>query len=164
MSKQPPPVMHPTGIPQQRLYVVPGLPEKPDDLELLLGYPGVDGIPKKMPRGASFLLQTEWAWSPAHNMIKNYHLSLSSRQDRWVLWSSYFDDGNSWRWRLDETVLSMDRGNVPRTVAAALLLQAHWESDRNDHELDHFHWIAVEGLLDVAQAREIARGVWHEDE
>ena len=97
-------------------------------------------------------------------MIKNYHLSLSSRQDRWVLWGSYFDDGNSWRWRLDETVLSMDRGNVPRTVAAALLLQAHWESDRNDHELDHFHWIAVEGLLDVAQAREIARGVWHEDE
>ena len=58
MFKQPPPVMHPTGIPQQRLYVVPGLPEKPDDLELLLGYPGVDGIPKKMPRGASFLLQT----------------------------------------------------------------------------------------------------------
>ena len=160
MTIQPYPVMHPIQIPQQRLYAVSELTTKPDDLEFLEGEPGIDGIPKKIPRRASFLLQVEWAWSPAHNMILNYHLSLSSKQDRWVLWNSWFDDGNSWRWRLGETVLSMPRDNVPRTDAATLLLHEAWKIDRDVHELDRYHWLAVEGLLGVDQAQEIARQVW----
>ena len=164
MTIHPYPVMQSTQIPQQRLYAVPDLTEKPEGLEFLEGEPGIDGIPKKIPRRASFLLQVEWAWSPAHNMILNYHLSLSSKQDRWVLWNSWFDDGNSWRWRIGETVLSMSRDNVPRTNAAILLLHEDWKIGRDDHEWDRYHWLAVEGLLDVGQAQEIARQVWGEYE
>jgi len=164
MSRQTPPLMDLNECPQQFLYVVPDIPQKPDDLEFLLGYPGVDGIPRKMPRGASFLLQTEWAWSPMNNVILNYHLSLNSNQTRWVLWDSYFDDDNiPWQWRDNETV-SMPRGNIKRQHAATLLIRALWERKRDDYGYDHFHWISQEGLLDVAQARRIAREVWHEDE
>ena len=93
-------------------------------------------------------------------MILNYHLSLNSKQDRWVLWNSWFDDGNSWRWRLGETVLSMPRDNVPRTDAAVLLLYEDWKNDRDVHEWDRYHWVAVEGLLDADHAQEIARQIW----
>ena len=165
MFKQPPPLMDLNECPQQFLYVVPDIPQKPDDLEILLGCPGVDGIPQKMPRGASFLLQTEWAWSPMNSAILNYHLSLNSNQTRWVLWESYFDDDtNRWRWSVSETVHSMPRGNVKREHAAALLIRVLWECKRDEYGYDHFHWISQEGLLDVAHAREIAREVWHEDE
>ena len=75
MAIHPYPVMSPNQIPQQRLYVVPDLTEKPEELEFLKGEPGIDAIPKKIPRRASFLLQVEWAWSPAHGMILNYHLN-----------------------------------------------------------------------------------------
>jgi len=160
MAIHPYPVMSPTQIPQQRLYVVPDLTEKPEELEFLKGEPGIDAIPKKIPRRASFLLQVEWAWGPANGMILNYHLSLNSKQDRWVLWNSWFDDGNSWRWRLGETVLSMPRDNVPRTDAAVLLLYEDWKNDRDVHERDRYHWVAVEGLLDAGHAQEIARQVW----
>ena len=54
MSRQPPPLMDLNERPQQFLYVVPDIPQKPDELEFPLGYPGVDGIPKKMPRGRKF--------------------------------------------------------------------------------------------------------------
>ena len=165
MSRQPPPLMDLTERPQQFLYVVPDIPQKPDELEFPLGYAGENGIPQKMPRGASFLLQTEWAWSPMNNAILNYHLSLNSNQTRWVLWESYFDDHNiPWQWMDSETVHSMPCGNIKREHAATLLIRALWECKRDDYGYDHFHWISQEGLLDVAQARRIAREVWHEDE
>jgi hypothetical protein len=58
----------------------------------------------------------------------------------------------------------MPRGNIKRQHAATLLIRAIWERKRDDCGYDHFHWIAAEGLLDVAQARQIAREVWREEE
>ena len=165
MSRQPPPLMDLNERPQQRYYIVPDIPQKPDELEFPLGYAGENGIPQKMPRGASFLLQTEWAWSPMNNAIFNYHLSLNSNQNRWVLWVSVFDDYNiPWLWRTSETVQSMPGGDVKREHAAAHLIRAYWERALIHNGLDHFHWISRVGLLDVGRARQIAKEVWHEAE
>jgi hypothetical protein len=165
MSKQPNPLMDLKEIPQQRIYIVPNLPLESESLRSSLGQAGSNGVPKKMPRGASFLLQAEWAWSPMNNRISNYHLSLDSSQKCWVLWVSYFNDTDLlWKWETSEDVLLCPRKSLNREEAALFLLREYWRSESEDYEVDQFHWLNLEGLLSVAQAKEIAREVWRENE
>ena len=60
--------MLPSELPQQRLYGVVDLPERPSKFECLVGYNSVpkDALPKATPRSAVYLGQVEWAWSPMH--------------------------------------------------------------------------------------------------
>jgi hypothetical protein len=163
MSKQPNPLMDLKELPQQRVYIVPDLPLEPESLQSNFGQAGSNGVPKKMPRGASFLLQAEWAWSPMNNRISNYHLSLDSSQKRWVFWVSYFNDSDiPWKWETAEDVLFCPRENLTREEAALFLLKEYWLSESEDCGLDQFHWLNMEGLLAVAQAKELAREVWCE--
>ena len=163
MSKQPNPLMDLKEIPQQQIYMVPELPLEPKNLQSTLGQAGSNGVPNKMPRGASFLLQAEWAWSPMNNRISNYHISLDSSQKRWVFWVSYFNDSDiPWKWVTGEDVLVCPRKNLNREEAALFLLKEYWLSESEDYDLDQFHWLNMEGLLSVPQAKELAREVWRE--
>jgi hypothetical protein len=151
--------MSPEALPQQRLYLVPDMGIAPN-LVISDGEPGIDGIPSKIPRRADPIAQVEWAWSPMHNRIDAYHISMDSNRSRWVLWHSYFDDsGYRWRWELVSAV-STPRAGVSKKRAAIALLQHFWRKETEVMELDHYHWINDADLLSVGELAEIARSVW----
>ena len=162
MAHQPGPIMSYTGMPQQKLHLVPNLPMHLMDEEVTEGVEGIDGVPKKLPSGAYFLVQVEWAWSPAHNRITNYHVSLSSDRSRWVFWESNFEDEWHWKFVTSENVLTLPKKGFTRREAALVLLKKFWEKEALQYGLDHFHWIAETGFLDVGETSEIARLVWGE--
>jgi len=152
--------MSPQALPRQRLTLVPAFPETPHGWYATRG-DYVPGLPGSMPRSARYVAQVEWSWSPLHGRIDAYHLSLNARRNRWVLWVSFFDEA---RWRFMDTHIasSAPRAGLQGTDAAVLLLQAYWACNEND--LDRFHWINEERLLDAAMLKEIARRVWNENQ
>ncbi len=152
--------MSPDALPQQRLYLVPDMGGTPKNLCITKGVPGEDGIPSKLPRSATPIAQVEWAWSPMHNRIDSYHISMDSNRSRWVFWQSFFDDSNlPWRWELVSAV-STPRAGISKRLAAAALLQHYWQQEIEDMELDHYHWINDTDLLSIGEVSEIARLVW----
>lgn len=151
--------MDPKDLPQQRLYLVPDLGSAPQ-LVISNGVPGRDGIPRKIPRGADSIAQVEWSWSPMHNRIDAYHISMDSNRSRWVLWHSCFDDsGYRWRWEL-VSALSTPRKGVKRRQAAIAMMEHFWREEIDIINLDQYHWINDADLLDVGDLSEIARCVW----
>lgn len=151
--------MSPTDLTQQRLYLVPDLGSAPQ-LVISNGEPGMEGIPRKIPRGADSIAQVEWSWSPMHNRIDAYHISMDSNHSRWVLWHSCFDDSDyRGRWELVSAV-STARVGVSKRSAAIALLGHFWREEAADIKLDQYHWINDADLLDVGDLAEIARSVW----
>lgn len=151
--------MSPQALPQQRLYPVPDLGVAPR-LAISNGVPGLDGIPHKIPRGADSIAQVEWAWSPMHNRIDAYHISMDTTRTRWVLWHSCFDDsGWEWCWEV-VSALSSPRKGVSRRQAAIAMLEHFWREEIDVIKLDQYHWINDADLLDVGDLAEIARRVW----
>ena len=70
--------MTPDALPNQRLNEVVGLPQKPDDLNVLIQW--TNGIvpnkyPKGTPRKLTFVCSVEWARSPMNNRIANYYIN-----------------------------------------------------------------------------------------
>ena len=151
--------MLPGDLPPQRLYVVPSWPSTPPGWQADLVNQS-SGLPPRMPHSARFLTQVEWAWSPMHNRIDAYYLSLSTHRDRHVLWVCYFDD-ERWRFVDHHIVASAPRSGLQGADAAILLLRAFWANEAaGDMELDRPHWINEPGLLSVGQLKEIYRRVW----
>lgn len=151
--------MCPEALPRQRLYLVPDFPKCPPGWQQDLDN-CAPGLPARMPRTARYVAQVEWSWSPLHGRIDAYHLSLNRGRDRWVLWGAYFDEA---RWTFVDTHIaaSAPRAGLQGADAAILLLQAYWASEAgNENNLDAFHWVNEEGLLDAGQLKEIARRVW----
>ena len=73
--------MSPEFRPSQKLYEVVGLPEKPDDLNLLIQWKGL--IPcKRFQKGTlrklTFVWGVEWAWSLMNNRIANKYINPKS--------------------------------------------------------------------------------------
>jgi len=155
--------MSPDALPQQRLYLVPDMGANLDSLCISKGVPGEEGIPSKLPRRAAPIAQVEWAWSPMHNRIDYYHISMDSNRSRWVLWHSCFDDsGYRWRWEL-MSAISTARAGVSKRTAAIALLYHFWRKETENMDLDHYRWINYAGLLTVGEISEIARSVWGAD-
>ena len=164
MTKHPGPLMDRHDMPQQHLYAVPNLPEEWQRKEIKAESTMSHGIPDRVPRGAYFLLQTEWAWSPMHNRITNYHISMDASRRRWVLWESFFNEDN-WpyrSWSSASGVLTLQRKGVKRKNASLLLLHSKWQRSLAEEGLDHFHWINHDGLISIAEALEIGKRVWPE--
>ena len=97
MARKPRIPMLPTELPQQRLYLVKGLPERPANWSITFGTEAERLAPTAMPRSARYIAQVEWAWSPMHMRIDAYYLSMCSHHRHWVLWSKGYDDNWS-RW------------------------------------------------------------------
>ncbi len=151
--------MSPSELPQQRLVPVVELEERPVAFDAVVGFdvkpPGV-ALPKG-PSNAEYLGQVEWAWSPRHVRLDAYYLSRG-RKD-WMLWIYHEDEFDSWVW--------LPVGYVPKKQAsdrqaAIHLLLDFWRLDREESDLDCYHWINEGGLLTVADLDAIARQVWPE--
>ena len=75
--------------PSQRLNEVVGLPDEPDDLNVLIGWKDpipYKRFPKGTPRKLTFVCSVEWAWSPMNNRIANYY--INPKPWGWVLWDN----------------------------------------------------------------------------
>lgn len=150
--------MSPSQLPQQRIREVVGLPPRPESFDSIAGYgvvsPGTP--PRNMSTNAIYLCQVEWAWSPMHNRLDAYYLHRG-RSD-WTLWTRYWDD-NWGEWEYT-AVASVPRRGVELRVAAIHLLLDFWSYDRRESDVDRYHWINEEGILDVADIEAIADAVW----
>jgi len=166
MSHQKPPAMNPEDLPQQRLYEVKPLPDfealPPPVIEVV----GSEGIPMRKPSSATFLCQAEWSWSPIHHRLENYHVSLNTKRDKWLLWVSYYNDWERpWKWETYQEVYSIDRSVVMEKSAASLqLLWKYWSDARDDEYIEEFHWIGAEGSLVVKDLQAIAGSVWRKNQ
>ena len=102
--------MTPDVRPKQRLNEVVGLPDKPDDLNILIEWK--DPItskhyPKGTPRKRIFVCSVEWAWSPMNNRIANYY--INPKPWGWAFWDNWLDDHDvpwSWWWNFIRDVAS----------------------------------------------------------
>ena len=69
-------------LPQQRLYEVVDLPERPENLNIQVDW--MNPLQKKRPKGSPrkliYLCGVEWAWSPAHSRMDHYYLNLKPDQ------------------------------------------------------------------------------------
>ena len=155
--------MGPEQFPQQRVYEVLTLPQRPEPYNCIAGFGEVpqDAVPKNGPRPAIYLGQVEWAWSPMHNSLECYYLHRGRRY--WVLWLRHFSE--NWcrlEWHL---IACVHHKGISEKQAAVYLLMTVWQNLLREEELDKFHWINEEGYLSVAELEAIAREVWtSEDE
>ena len=150
--------MSPSELPQQRIYEVVGLPERPERFEFNVDYDCSPrgGAPKTGLRNSVYLCQVEWAWSPMHNRLDAYYLHRG--RSAWSLWSRYWDD-NEGRWDL-ACVGAVNLKGVGMKQAAIHLLLEFWKYDARESSLDRFHWINEEDYLSVSELEAIARVVW----
>ena len=72
MTRSPRIPMLPGELPQQRLHLVKGLPERPADWSVKTDSFAEDVAPIAMPRSARYIGQVEWAWSPMNMRRRNW--------------------------------------------------------------------------------------------
>jgi hypothetical protein len=150
--------MTPAQLPQQRVYLVRGVPEPP------AGWSPLDAEAMrrlgatKMPRGARYVGQVEWAWSPMNTRISAYYVSMDPSHRHWLLWIGTYDD-NWGRWMVPVLDAAALRGVLGARTAAKLLLIHTWSLERDDG-LDSFHWVNEADLLQAGEFNEISTAVW----
>jgi len=159
MARQPRLALSPLDLPAQGLQVVRTLPTPPKRWHTWEPKADDPSLPKRLPRGAYFLGQVEWSWSPMHSRINSFHVSQSACRRHWVLWVGYYDDNYSCWVRGASTLMAPRCGRLNALEAGQLLLREHWASEVDDG-LDRFHWIAQEGDLDVSDLEAVADEVW----
>ena len=162
MARKPRIPMLPTQLPQQRLYLVKGMPRRPANWSPTIGTEAEGLAPSAMPRSARHIAQVEWAWSPMHMRIDAYYLSMCTHHRHWVLWVKGYDDNWS-RWMDPHAVAAGPRAGLNVDAAARLILRDFW-TNAKDNELDRFHWQNENGLLDAGDITSIASAVWTEDD
>jgi hypothetical protein len=162
MSNKPRIPMSPQELPQQRLYLVRGLPAIPPSWAVLIdsALQGFGDI--AMPRSARYLGQVEWAWSPMHNRLSSYYISMDRARQHWLLWVRPYD--TNWG-RLSRSFLlaAAPRCGLSARDASKLLLAKVWSDEATDDGLDHFHWVGDVGMLEAGEFNEIADAVWSDD-
>ncbi len=76
-----------------------------------------------------------------------------------MLWLySYDDNWGKWDW---QPIGYVSRKHVSLDQAAFHLLMEFWRWDKEEGDLDHFHWLNEEGYLNASQWRTIALLVWN---
>src|SRR5262245_43282825 len=121
--------MCPWELPAQRLWLLRGLPRPANDWAATLGEPAADVLPNSMPRGARYVGQVEWAWSPMNMRIDAYYLSMCSRHRHWLLWVKAYDDNWS-QWSQPYVAAHGPRAGLRGTDAARLLLLSLWRDEQ----------------------------------
>ena len=158
MTRKPRIPMRPSELPQQRLYLVKGLPQRPANWSMKTGKPAEDIAPSAMPRSARYIGQVEWAWSPMHMRIDAYYLSMCRQHRFWVLWVKGYDD-NWGRWMEASASAVVPRCSLQADAVARLLLLDYWQTQCEDG-VDRFHWVNECNLITAGSLVEIANAVW----
>ena len=150
--------MHPSELPQQRLYEVVSLPPRPDPFEFQVGYgPFPAGVEPKqgVPRSPETLVQVEWAQIMYNSGVEAF--CLQGRRKHWLLWLRGLDD-NCYPWRWNWSLVGYcNKAAVEKAAAASHLLLEDWRKDGLNSKRDPYDWINEEGLLSVADVRAIVR-------
>jgi len=141
--------MWPEELPQQRVYEVLTLPDRPDPFNWRAGYREVsqEVALKNGPRSPIYLGQVQWAWSPMHDRLDAYYLDKEHRH--WILWIRHF--AGNWY-----PGACAPHSEASKKQAAVYLLIAFWQA----HDCGNFHWINEANYLSVAELQAIAREVW----
>jgi hypothetical protein len=158
MSRKPRIPMTPAQLPQQRVYLVRGVPQPPAgwsplDAEALQPFEAA-----KMPRSARYLGQVEWSWSPMNMRISAYYVSMDRGHRQWLLWSKTYDD-NWGRWMDPVVDAAAARCGLDAKKAAKLLLIHAWSLERAEG-LERFDWVSEADLIEPGEFNEVATAVW----
>ena len=157
MSDFPKTPMHPSEVPQQRVYLLKDMPGRPDGFRgSCIYYEGQpDGLVEPdEPNNPTLVGGVEWTWSPMHSRLDNYFIERHGKW--WLLWNA-FEDDNTWEGEVVWTLYGAAESEaVSEHEASIYTLMDAWAGD----EVDHFHWINHEGVLSVGDMNEIARAVW----
>ena len=125
--------MTPDVRPKQRLNEVVGIPDKPDDLNILIEWKDpiiFKHYPKGTPRKLTFVCSVEWAWSPMNNRIANYY--INPKPWGWVLWDNMLNDHDvPWNWWWNFLAYTGRTKADERTIAAYMLM-ASWKDEAED--------------------------------
>lgn len=158
MTRKPHIPMSPSELPQQRLYLLKGMPKPPAGWAPLDPQALGELAKLKMPRSARYLGQVEWAWSPMHSRVSSYYLSMDRERRHWLLWVRPYDD-NWGRWDDPWVIAAAPRSGLDGRSAGKLLLVHHWNLEREDG-LDQFHWVNEACLLTAGEFNEIGEAAW----
>lgn len=151
----------PTHRPQQRIVPIADLADRPVPFDDVVGWrekpSGVDL--SRGPRKAEYLGQIEWTWSPMNHRIDPYYISRG--RTHWMLWVYLFDDDEGWYWL---PIGHVPLGQATLDQAAVHLMVDYWRYEKDDIDLDHFHWIDEEGYFGSSDWRTIGLMVWPPEE
>jgi hypothetical protein len=158
MTEVPKLPMHPSDLPQQRVYEVVSLPPRPARFEFGVGYSGFPlGVKPKqgVPRSPELLIQVEWAETIYNSGVEAFY--LQARRKHWLLWLRGLDD-NACPWRWDWALVGYcNRAGVEKVAAASHLLLEYWRQEKLSFRRDPYDWVNEEGFLSVADIRAIVR-------
>ena len=153
--------MSASQLPQQRVFAVADLGERPEPFDSVVGY-GEQPSSVELPNGPlkpRYLGQVEWAWSPANARVDAYYLHKGRHY--WMLWiRSYDDNWEEWNW---SPVGYVPRRQASRREAAVHLLIDFWRFEKAQHHREHYHWINETDELGTSDFRTIGMLVWPED-
>ena len=82
-------------FPQQKVYLVVDLPSRPESFKVYCNdeyETPVEGMPKEMPRSATYVGTAEWAWTPMNSRLDAYFISTNRQRSHWILWKVWIDD------------------------------------------------------------------------
>jgi len=164
----------PEQLPQQKLVLVQELPARPEGFTLVLGAWPESCKPNL--RDSHTLCQLEWAWSPMNNRIQTWTITQSKCKRFYLLETGLFNDESLFlHYDEEDNVIdgpeawefhSLGYCEVSRGLSlrehATLLLHDALLAEIKDCDLDHYHWINSEDLLNCSDLEAIARSVWPE--
>lgn len=176
-TKNPSVVLNPEDLPQQRLTVVRNLTDFPEDWKYFVhGWP--EGVKEDLTTYDT-LCSLEWAWSPMHNRLQLYAfqkslcgkyglLTIGQFNDE-SLFQQYDEDGEPLDddidpWTLQEAGHCIYQPRLSLKENAVLCVIEDLRFEKGECDLDPFHWVQSEDLLDCADLAAIARVVWGEEE
>lgn len=158
MSDMPYVPMRPDDLPDQKLVEIVGMEPVPEPQECIVGFGNVPQKyqTKEHPRSPLYLGQTAWSWGWRSDRIDAYYLHRG--RYGWVLWARFpFDSDWYWEW---EVAGFMSKAGISERQAAQHLLRAFWEYEKEENDLDHYHWINAAEFLSVRELKSIAVTVW----
>lgn len=152
--------MTPEERPEHGVYSPTGRPRRPEEFDVHVDW-DARGLPEQArlrgsPRSATYLFQAEWAWSPMNNRLSSFYLHRGRRY--WSLFDRVFDeDQMGWQWEQRATVPFRQ---ASERQAAFWLVVELLKFDRDECDVERWHWIGETATLDIPDIKAIAHEVW----
>ncbi|MFM7182273.1 MAG: hypothetical protein ACKO2G_12520 [Verrucomicrobiales bacterium] len=156
----------PPGPSKDVLAILPVLEKslpKPPEL-FLISKPS--DAPKTDPGESGFVTVVEWPLRPGDSRIEAYHIGTDKSRKNWVLWQFSMNDLAPFvpKYLEKRPIARLARKKISMRDAAALLIKAVWEYERDMWETPAFMMVSDSGCLDSTATYAIAEMVWGEPE
>ena len=157
----------PCECPKQYPFVVRKILDLPSGLEVIFPPEGRNfqqhdfvGIPELPSKESISLGQVEWIWAPKVGRIDAYELHEGSTH--WLLWRGENRARDPMRSIISNWFIAayIPVDDVSERQAAHNLLKEFWNKERQETNLDKFHWINRVESVPVSELQSIAQTVW----